>query len=91
MNATEHAEMAALRKGLLNSARGSTMYVARINSAGETRLARPCNRCMKRLYHAGVREVVYTTNDGSYKVERVRDLPQLTVKLGLDTRSAQPV
>lgn len=37
-------------------------------------MARPCDRCMRTLYEAGVREVVYTTNDGSYKVERVPEL-----------------
>ena len=73
--------MAALRKAALNSARGTTIYVARVDQRGETRLARPCSKCMKSLYEAGVREVVYTTDagQGSYKVERVRDLPEQTI------------
>jgi deoxycytidylate deaminase len=82
LHATEHAEMAALRKGLLNSARGSTMYVARVNRLGNPCMARPCSRCMKKLYEAGVREVVYTTDEGTYLVERVKDLPPLTVQIG---------
>lgn len=80
IHATYHAEMAALRKAALNSARGTTIYVARVDQRGQTRLARPCPKCMKNLYEAGVREVVYTTDEGqgSYQVERVRDLPQQT-------------
>lgn len=78
--ATYHAEMAALRRASLNSARGTTIYVARVDKYGVTRLARPCKKCMKNLYEAGVREVVYTTDagEGKYQVERVRDLPVLT-------------
>lgn len=85
IHATYHAEQAALRKGLLNSARGTTMYVARVAKDGSTRLARPCARCMKVMYEAGVREVVYTTDDGSYKIERVTDLPQISSDSGVDT------
>lgn len=77
-HATYHAEMATLRKAALNSARGTTIYVARVDKFGVTRMARPCHKCMKGLYEAGVREVVYTTDDGKYRVERVRDLPVLT-------------
>jgi len=61
------------------------MYVARVAKDGSTRLARPCARCMKVMYEAGVREVVYTTDDGSYKIERVTDLPQISSDSGVDT------
>lgn len=79
LHATYHAEMAALRKAALNSARGTTIYVARVDQYGRSRMARPCPKCMKSLYEAGVREVVYTTDDGKYQVERVRDLPVQTI------------
>ena len=48
---------------------------------------------MKTLYEAGVREVVYTTDDGGgkYQVERVRDLPKLTTQTVLDTVARRPV
>lgn len=55
----------------INGARGATMYVARVDSKGYTRIARPCDRCMQTLYDAGIREVVYTNNEGTYTVERV--------------------
>ena len=91
VHATYHAEQAALRKGLLNSARGTTMYVASVAKDGTTRMARPCTKCMKALYLAGVREVVYTTDDGSYKIERVKDLPADSADNGVDTGAKVPV
>jgi tRNA(Arg) A34 adenosine deaminase TadA len=89
-HATRHAEMQALRRCLLNSARGSTVYVARVDKMGQTRLARPCTQCMKSLYDAGVREVVYTTNEGcgAYKIERVKDLDTNNLNRGLTTPQA---
>lgn len=90
LHATEHAEMATIRKSL-NGTRGTTIYVARVDKDGIPRLARPCHRCMKQLYLAGVREVVYTTNDGSYRIERVRDLPTNSSNSGVDTKLEVPV
>lgn len=67
------------------------MYVARVAKDGSTRMARPCPRCMRAMYEAGVREVVYTTDDGSYKIERVKDLPTKNFLSGLDTPAKDPV
>lgn len=86
LQATRHAEMEAVRKSL-NGTRGTTIYVARADKNGLPRMARPCHRCMKGLYLAGVREVVYTTDDGSYAVERVKDLPANYSDSGVDTET----
>lgn len=86
LHATTHAEMATIKKSL-NGTRGTTIYVARADKDGLARMARPCHRCMKELYLAGVREVVYTTDDGSYKVERVKDLPPDSSNMGVDTEA----
>lgn len=67
------------------------MYVARVARDGSTKMARPCSKCMKALYEAGVREVVYTTDDGSYKIERVKDLPADSSNSGVDTRAQSPL
>lgn len=90
LHATRHAEMEAVRKSL-NGTRGSTIYVARMDRNGQARMARPCNRCMTELYYAGVREVVYTTDDGSYKIERVVESPTNSINKGLDTEAQEPV
>lgn len=90
LHATRHAEREALRKSL-NGTRGTTIYVARVDRNGNAKMARPCSHCMHALYLAGVREVVYTTDDGSYKIERVKDLPKINLDSGVDTRSADHV
>lgn len=66
---SEHAEESVLRQ--VRNARGTTIYVARVNRKGEWRLAKPCDRCQVALDLAGVTKVVYTdeglpfgTNEG---------------------------
>lgn len=52
-------------------AKGGITYVARVNRLGETRLARPCLYCMIGLTAAQISTVVYTDNDGGYKIEKL--------------------
>jgi hypothetical protein len=47
---------------------------------------------MKELYLAGVREVVYTVDDGSYRIERVReDSNTKNFLSGVDSLEEAPV
>ena len=54
-----HAEAAAI-KAMGGSAKGATIYVARINRLGEPRMSKPCNACMKLIKEAEIKKVVYT-------------------------------
>jgi tRNA(Arg) A34 adenosine deaminase TadA len=90
LHASRHAEMEAVRKSV-NGTRGATIYVARVDKYGRPRMARPCSRCMLGLYEAGIREVVYTTDDGSYKIERVKDLSENSSNKGVDTPAEAPL
>lgn len=50
---------------------GATVYVARVDKAGEYKLSKPCPMCHEALKHVGVKKVVYTINNkiaGSYKL-----------------------
>lgn len=69
LNATVHAEMAALKK--VRNIEGCTIYVARVNNSNIPRLARPCLSCYEHLSNAGIREIVYTTNSNSLGMERI--------------------
>lgn len=69
-HASYHAEMAALRK-CLKAAKGGTVYIARVNNAGDPRLAKPCFSCLKGLTDAGVARIVFTNNEGTYDLERL--------------------
>jgi tRNA(Arg) A34 adenosine deaminase TadA len=60
-----------LSGGAFYRAKGSTIYVARVNQTGAARMARPCPNCYEALLLAGVKKVVYTTNEGDYKIEKI--------------------
>lgn len=66
-----HAEEDCLKQ-LPEKAKGRrlTLYVARVNRAGELRLARPCQRCWNTAVAAGVSKIVYSTMSG-IAVERI--------------------
>ena len=55
---TVHAEIDALSR--LVDAKGATIYIARVNNQGDTRMSRPCETCERALNDAGVKRVVYT-------------------------------
>jgi len=73
-NVTDHAERATLRELLKvrEDLRGCTIYIARINKSGNTMMSRPCVDCMKAIIAAGIKEIVYTNEIGSYSVEQIR-------------------
>lgn len=61
LDASVHAEIVALRK--LGSARGGTIYVARLGTTGRLLPSFPCRRCMPALEAAGIKRIVWW--DGS--------------------------
>jgi tRNA(Arg) A34 adenosine deaminase TadA len=67
----EHAEISCI-KGLDRAVtKGATIYVARINKAGESDLSKPCSLCQDVLKYVGVKKAVYTVNGeeiGSMKI-----------------------
>ncbi len=75
-NVSDHAERATLRELLKfrDDLRGCTIYIARINNQGDTMISRPCPACMKAVIEAGIKEIVYTNEFGSYSVEQIRSL-----------------
>lgn len=54
-----HAEEIVLRIAGTR-AKGATLYVARTNLKGETRLSLPCQRCASKIERAKIRRVVTT-------------------------------
>lgn len=55
-----HAEAEALSR--VSDATGATIYIARIDAQGRPRFSRPCENCAKLLEAAGVKRVIYTTD-----------------------------
>ena len=72
---TRHAEASAilklLKEGRLHDLAGSTLYVSRFTRGGRVGLSRPCFLCHELINSVGIREVFYTTDEGTtmrYKV-----------------------
>jgi len=58
-----HAEVAAL----LQAKKVHTLYSLRVNKQGKLLNAKPCKICQKAIQHFGVKEVYYSTNDGTFE------------------------
>lgn len=60
---SEHAEVAALRKCSDIDLSNATIYVSRVNRRGKEMMSRPCTDCQKAIADAGIKKIVYTTNN----------------------------
>jgi deoxycytidylate deaminase len=67
--ATRHAEASAilklLKKGRQHDLVGSSLFVSRFTSGGRIGLSRPCDHCMGLIRSVGIKEVWYTTDEGT--------------------------
>ena len=68
-----HAEQDAILQ-LLKARRGdelvgATIYVSRINNSEKPMLSRPCAMCNSLIQAVGIRQVVFTTNEGVAEYE----------------------
>lgn len=65
-----HAEIVALKRAITSAVRRDRklrfdVYVARINTLGQTGMSRPCPKCMAALQACGlIDRIYYTTNNG---------------------------
>ena len=59
-----HAEIRCLRAAPYEKIKDSIMYVFRVDSDGDFRMAKPCAMCMHFLEEADIRKVIYSTNVG---------------------------
>lgn len=78
-NATWHAEEAAIRALHRETGctygqgayKGYTLYVARVNTANEPKMSRPCVECWDLLIYSGITEVYFTNSMGMISHEEV--------------------
>ena len=69
IHAEQQAIIQLLKRRRLDILVGSDMFVSRVGSFGESRLARPCQMCQQAIEAVGIRRVYYTTETG---VEQLR-------------------
>lgn len=65
-----HAEVSAIAKALnileLEDFKRATLYVMRVNKAGEWALSKPCEGCSKAITAFQIGRVIYSTVPGQY-------------------------
>ncbi len=64
IHAEQQAIIELLKKRRHHELVGSDLYVSRINSLGQPRLARPCRDCQRICESVGIRRIFYTTDIG---------------------------
>lgn len=58
--AAVHAEVAAVKACGDVDLHGATIYVARVNRAGDQMMSKPCERCQAFLRERGIKKIFYT-------------------------------
>jgi deoxycytidylate deaminase len=58
-----HAEIDAIRDASWN-VKGAILYIARVNTKGEDRYSKPCNRCEVVITETQIKKVIYTEGAG---------------------------
>lgn len=64
VHAEQQALLSSIRQRKLHDLEGATIFVSRINRCGMPKYSRPCPDCHTLLTNAGLKKVVYTTNEG---------------------------
>ena len=63
-NATLHAELGVILGMDRTVTQGATVYTARVNKEGQSRMSKPCPMCESAMRHVGIKRVVYTDRNG---------------------------
>ena len=71
--ATHHAETACILGLDKTIPQGATVYVARVNRAGEWKKSKPCSMCHEVLKFVGVKKVVYTTGPNQWDAYKIAE------------------
>lgn len=66
-----HAELLAIIRGRRDNYSGYTIVVLRIDRNRSLNMSRPCSGCMDAIRQLGFKAVYYTTESGSWAMERV--------------------
>jgi dCMP deaminase len=70
-----HAEQNAIINGAPDRMKDATIYIAGFEEDGSAADGRPCKLCSRMIRNAGLKEVIYLSNDGVFK--KIGDLKEL--------------
>jgi deoxycytidylate deaminase len=83
---TVHSEHDCINRAFKSGTEGTIIIVVRVRRNGTMGMSRPCVCCLGRLINAGVERVIYTTNDGEYRMLKLNSIEvqaQVSLKLQL--------
>lgn len=70
-----HAERAAITKLLkpnhFHKLQGAKIYISRVTKDGSLGLAYPCKNCLQLILSCGIKEIIFTTNEGTTSREKL--------------------
>jgi len=69
--ATVHAELGSVLNVERSNTEGATVYVVRTNNQDELRLSKPCDMCEEAMRWVGIKKVIYSTSDKTFKEMRL--------------------
>ena len=58
-----HAEIRCIKKAPKSKLKNGILYVIRRSGKGDFRLAKPCTMCLDFIGEAGIKKVIYSTNN----------------------------
>lgn len=62
-----HAEQHAIIRQGLDNCEGLVLYVARVLKNNDLALAQPCNVCSDLIKEVGIKQIVYSIDDGGFE------------------------
>ena len=79
-----HAEMDVIHRALniLDSINGCVIAVIRFGRDGSLKNSRPCNHCLETIKYYRIKKIMYSTDDGTIKVEKPNDMEPLHISSG---------
>jgi len=66
-----HAELGSILNIERYHTEGATVYVVRTNNQHELRLSKPCSMCEAAMRWVGIKKVIYSTSDDTFKEMRL--------------------
>ena len=66
-----HAETDVLEKAKHHGTEGTTLVIFRVRKNGSIGMSMPCSDCMRQLVEAGIRNIVYSDNNGQMNTIKV--------------------
>jgi len=69
--ATVHAELGSVLNIERSNTEGATVYVVRTNNQDELRLSKPCDMCEEAMRWVGIKKVIDTTSNETFKEMRL--------------------